>query len=70
MTVYLQDTDLTIRSMEQADVEALLAAFSLQGWSKPQEVLANYYVQQVNGERKVVVAHIVASGQDRAVCPM
>lgn len=58
MAIYLEENDLLIRSMKQADVEALFAAFSQQGWDKPIEILRNYYIQQENGERKVVVAEV------------
>jgi GNAT superfamily N-acetyltransferase len=59
MTVYyLEDKDLTIRSMEQVDAKAFHMAFSLQGWHKPIELFSNYYSQQENDEKKVIVAEV------------
>lgn len=47
---------ITIRSMKETDIDFFPAAFSAQGWKKPQEQFISYYNQQQRGEIRVFVA--------------
>lgn len=47
---------ITICSMKETDIDFFPAAFSAQGWKKPQEQFISYYNQQQRGEICVFVA--------------
>lgn len=54
--IYYSNENLVVRSMLRTDIEALFKGFAEQGWSKPQEQFSEYYSQQENHEKLVVVA--------------
>ncbi len=61
MAIYLQDSNLTLRKMEQPDREALHKAFAAQGWHKPLELFQTYLAQQEKDEKTVIVAEVSGS---------
>ncbi len=54
--IYFIKDNLMIRSMIKSDIERFVRSFAKQGWNKTQEQFENYYTQQENKEKKVVVA--------------
>lgn len=58
MTVYYEKNNLIIRSMKYNDAQELAEGFKNQGWGYRLEQLKNYYVQQQNSQRQVVVAEV------------
>ena len=47
---------ITIRSMNKADIDFFPSAFSEQGWDKPRELFVSYYERQQRREIQVFVA--------------
>ena len=47
---------ITIRSMNKADIDFFPSAFSEQGWDKPRELFVSYYKRQQKREIQVFVA--------------
>src|SRR5690554_3714512 len=56
--IYYNDDNLVIRSMVKSDIEELVNGFLEQGWDKPYELFVDYYNQQENNERTVIIAEI------------
>ena len=48
--------ELAIRKMLFEDIEGLSNAFIQQGWPGRREILKNYFLEQEEGERQVLVA--------------
>ncbi|MDF2821362.1 MAG: GCN5-related N-acetyltransferase [Clostridiales bacterium] len=56
--IYYDKENLLIRSMMKSDIEKLVLGFAEQGWNKPYEQFVNYYNQQENSEKLVIVAEM------------
>ena len=56
MTVYYQDGEITIRSMEQSDAEIFYTTYLSYGWHPQLETYENYYREQTQGRRLVFIA--------------
>ncbi len=56
--IYYYDDTLVIRSMIKSDIEILVQSFAEQGWNKTREQFDEYYTQQLNKEKKVIVAEL------------
>lgn len=56
--VYYENETLTIRSMVKSDIEKLVNGFIEQGWHKPYEQFNEYYNQQENNEKLVIIAEV------------
>lgn len=56
--IYYNNDNLIIRSMMKGDIEELTNGFTEQGWNKPKEQFMNYYSQQENKEKLVIVAEL------------
>ena len=54
--VYYQDLNITVRPMVESDCEAFTQGFAAQGWNKPLEQYQNYFREQQEGTRQVLVA--------------
>lgn len=58
MMIYYNKDNIVIRSMIRSDSEALSNGFAEQNWNKSYELFDNYYNQQENNEKLVVIAEI------------
>ena len=56
MTVYYQDGEITIRSMEQSDAEIFYTTYLSYGWHPQLETYENYYREQTQDQRLVFIA--------------
>lgn len=56
--IYYKKDDVIIRSMIYADIKVLAIGFTEQGYHKPEEQFINYYKEQENNEKKVIVAEV------------
>lgn len=56
--IYYNNDNLLIRSMIKSDIENLVHGFAEQNWHKPYELFNDYYNQQENNERLVIIAEI------------
>lgn len=56
--IFYQNDTLVLRSMTKCDIEELVHGFAEQGWNKSQEQFINYYNQQENNEKLVIVAEL------------
>jgi GNAT superfamily N-acetyltransferase len=56
--IYYNKDNLVIRAMIPHDIERLTHGFAEQGWNKPQEQFRDYYTQQENKERLVIIAEL------------
>ncbi|MEG0774087.1 GNAT family N-acetyltransferase [Clostridium sp.] len=56
--IYYNNDTLTIRSMMESDIEKFVHGFTEQGWHKSYELFNEYYNQQENNEKLVIVAEI------------
>ena len=56
--IYYNKDNFVIRSMVKCDIERLVNGFAEQGWNKPQEQFTDYYNQQENNEKYVIVAEL------------
>ncbi|MDT8717704.1 GNAT family N-acetyltransferase [Clostridium sp. 19966] len=56
--IYYSNENLLIRSMVKSDIEKLVNGFQLQNWNKPYDLFMEYYHQQENNERSVVIAEM------------
>ncbi len=56
--IYYNNDNLVIRSMIKSDIEKLVNGFLDQGWHKSYELFNNYYSQQENNEKLVIIADI------------
>jgi len=56
--IYFNNDRLLIRSMMKSDIQRLVDGFAEQNWHKPDQLFINYYQQQKNNERLVIVAEI------------
>lgn len=56
--VFYNNDNLVIRSMVISDIEKLVTGFAEQGWNKLQQQFINYYNQQENKEKQVIVAEL------------
>lgn len=56
--IYYNKDNLVIRSMMKYDIERLVHGFAEQGWNKTHEQFSDYYTQQENNEKKVIVAEL------------
>lgn len=56
--IYYNNDSLLIRSMMKDDIEKLVDGFAEQNWNKPWEQFNNYYNQQENNEKSVIIAEI------------
>ncbi|GFP76269.1 GNAT family N-acetyltransferase [Clostridium fungisolvens] len=54
--IYYKNDVLMIRSMVKSDIEKLVNGFIEQGWHKPYEQFGEYYSQQENNEKLVIIA--------------
>jgi ribosomal protein S18 acetylase RimI-like enzyme len=50
--------DLRIRKMNTNDAIIISNAFKAQGWNKPMEIYRNYFVEQKNNERVILIAEL------------
>lgn len=53
--VYYKDNDICIRTIEKRDLQTLVDGFAAQNWNKPYEQFLDYYNQQQNNGRTVIV---------------
>jgi hypothetical protein len=56
--IYYNNDNLIIRSMMKSDIEKFVDGFTEQGWHKSYELFDEYYNQQENNEKLVIVAEI------------
>lgn len=56
--IYYDKDNLVIRSMVKSDIKSFVHSFAEQGWNKTQEQFDEYYTQQENKEKKVIVAEL------------
>lgn len=56
--IYYCKENLIIRSMEKRDIDKLVNGFKEQNWNKPFELFNNYYNEQKNNEKLVIIAEI------------
>lgn len=56
--MYYKNGNLTIRPMFKGDIEKLVNGFLEQGWHKSYELFSEYFNQQENNEKLVIVAEI------------
>ncbi|MFT4146302.1 MAG: GNAT family N-acetyltransferase [Mobilitalea sp.] len=56
--IYYNKDNLTLRSMKKNDIEYLVLGFAEQGWNKPYEQFLEYYTQQINNEKQVIIAEV------------
>jgi len=56
--IYYSKENLIIRSMEKSDIDKLVNGFKEQNWNKPFELFNNYYNEQKNNEKLVIIAEI------------
>lgn len=56
--IYFSNGALTIRSMMESDIEKFVVGFKEQGWHKSKEMFSQYFSQQEDNERSVVIAEI------------
>lgn len=56
--IYYNVEDLMIRSMLKSDIDKLVRGFLEQNWHKPFELFNDYYNQQENNERVVIIAEV------------
>lgn len=56
--IYYNENGITIRSMLKCDIKSLVIGFAEQGWNKSREQFNNYYNQQLNNEKLVIVAEL------------
>ena len=50
------DELIIIRRLKSSDCQTIAEAFQKQGWNKPVEQYQNYLIQQIRGEREVLIA--------------
>lgn len=56
--IYYNGENLIIRSMLESDIEEFVKGFLEQGWHKSQELFSNYYNEQENRKKLVIVAEV------------
>lgn len=56
--IYYKNDSLVIRSMVRSDIERFVNNFKEQGWNKSHELFDDYYNNQENNERAVIVAEV------------
>lgn len=56
--IYYEDDNLCIRTMIKGDIEKLVNGFAEQNWRKSYELFNDYYNQQGNNQRVIIVAEI------------
>lgn len=56
--IFYEDDNLVIRSMLEMDIEKLVEGFIEQNWNKPYKLFKDYYNQQENNEKLVIIAEI------------
>lgn len=56
--IYYKDENLIIRSMIKSDIERFVDGFAEQNWHKPYSLFNDYYNQQENNEKSVIVAEM------------
>lgn len=56
--IYRNDENIIFRAMIQSDRQNLVHAFAEQNWHKPFELFNDYYNQQENDEKSVIVAEV------------
>lgn len=54
--IYLNENDLTIRSMKQEDAQVFYEKYLSYGWHPNLDTYLNYYKEQSEGKRKVFIA--------------
>ena len=54
--IYYEVDGLCIRTMLESDIKRLYDGFFEQNWNKPYEQFSEYYIQQKNEEKVVIVA--------------
>ncbi|MEF9991852.1 MAG: GNAT family N-acetyltransferase [Romboutsia sp.] len=57
--VLYEDGDLLIRFMIEEDCDKIVEAFKFQNWNKDINILKNYYTEQVQGNRYVLIAEVM-----------
>ena len=56
--IYYHNDGIAIRSMVKDDIEKFVNGFLKQGWHKSYELFNNYYNQQENNDKSVIVAEV------------
>ncbi|MEH6944185.1 GNAT family N-acetyltransferase [Bacillus sp. JJ722] len=56
--IYYNDENILFRAMIKSDRQDFVNAFAEQNWHKPFELFNEYYNQQENGEKSVIVAEV------------
>ena len=56
--IYFDDGNIILRAMLKSDRQNFVHAFAEQNWHKPLELFNEYYNQQENGEKAVIVAEV------------
>ncbi|WP_027631494.1 GNAT family N-acetyltransferase [Clostridium hydrogeniformans] len=56
--IYYNKDNILIRSMIKSDIKNLVHGFTEQNWHKSYELFNDYYTQQENNERLVIIAEI------------